>query len=322
MPNDPQKRGLAEAQRFGFGGIGNAALEAGNKAVDVAAKVLPPEIAAGVGVLGNMATQAIPMLMGGGKNPNQLSATEPVAKWLMNKAVKASTDDVASGAAAKAYGTMLRENQSASPSGMVKAQKIVNEMHPQVQAGIERSSAEIPIAPVGEKYLEQYTRAIPQGESAIKEVGDVWKNFSGNPAIAGSESMTAQMADLMKRGAQKNARASYGKPTGEAEKELAALLREELLKGVPSIRAPLAREAANMNVLDVARGSIAQSTKNNPGGLSLLANDVLPAAGFLADRSPYFKGLLARMLYQGGKPGYAVPAGVAGSEIPGTFQRD
>ncbi len=307
-----------------YGNLGPAADKVGGFVADqLAATGHSPNISAGGGYAANVLVQAIPTAFGFRTAPKEVSGTEGLAKWLMNKAVKPSTEDVVNKSADKAFGTMLRERQLPTQGGMVKAQQIVNEMHPEVQAGIKASPAEIPIEPMEQGFLGQYEKALPQGAAAVKEVGDVWKNFSQSGLIAGSPTMSAEMADLMKRGAQTNARANYGKPTGEAEKAMAALIREELLKGVPSIRAPLAREAENMNVLDVARNSIAQSSKANPAGLGALrADDALPMLGFLADRSPLIKGLLAHMIYQGGRPEVAIPAGTAASRIPELFKQE
>lgn len=276
------------------------------------------------GVATQFALNAAPALFGYRTMPEQVSATEPVAQWLMKKAVKPATEDVVNKSASKAFATMLREGQLPTQGGMVKAQKIVNQLHPQVEAGFAKSTAEIPIAPIGEKYLEQYSKALPQGEAAVKEVGDAWKGFSQNPLISGSDSMTAQMANILKRGQQDLARANYGKPTGEAQKALAAYLREDLLKTAPpELKALLAREAANMNVLDVARNSIASQSKANPAGLAALRSDAaIPMLGFMADRSPFFKGLLAHLLYQGGRPEMAMPAAAAIEKTPQIFSQE
>jgi len=326
-PSKPTIQQLYEQQvkQNGWGtGIPKAANQFGGAVTDLAAKVLPPEIAAGAGYAANVAAQLPTTLFGFRGTPVESSATAPMAKWLMNKAVKPATEDVVNKSADAAFGTMLRERQLPTQGGMVKAQQIVSDLHPQVKAGIAQSASPVAVAPVEEKFLEQYNKALPQGESAVKEVSDVWKNFSQNHLVAGSDSMTAQMADVMKRGLQKNARANYGKPTGDAAKALAAYLREGMVDSVsPRTQALLAREAANMNVLDVARNSIAQGTKANPAGLAALrADDAIPMLGFLADRSPLIKGLLAHMIYQGGRPEVALPAAAAASRVPELFKQE
>lgn len=317
-PLSEKETAFRKQQREGGWGTGipKAAEQFGGWVTD---KTGSPE----AGLVANVAAQLPTSLFGYRAAPQQVSATEPMAKWLMTKAVKPSTEDIVNKSADKAMGTMLREGQLATPGGMIKAQQIVNEIHPQVQGEIEKSAAEVPVDTIGQKFLEQYNKALPKGKAAVQEVIDTWKNFIENPLIAGSDSMSAMMADVMKRGQQGLSRANYGKETGEASKALAAHIREGLVDAVPAIKEPLAREAANMNVLDVARNSIAQSTKANPAGLAALrADDAIPMMGFLADRSPLIKSLLAHMIYHGGRPEVALPAATAASKVPELFKQE
>jgi hypothetical protein len=160
------------------------------------------------------------------------------------------------------------------------------------------------------------TQVNPQADmSAVK---GVWDSFRTSPLVGGKTDIPVQLAQQLKTGTY---RALGGKSYGEigtasteGQKALARGLREEVAGKVPEVVAPLAREAALMNVLSVAEKRVLTAMNNNPGGLAYLASNPTAAAVFLADRSAPFKSIMARMIYQVSDPNIA-RSGLTGAAV-------
>lgn len=282
--------------------------------------------AAGTGV--NFLTNAIPAFLGGGNiSAAPQALLNPLAKWLMQTAIKPSMADRLSGAADKAGQSMLAEGINATRGGMDKSAKLVDKLHKQVEADIASSTAEVPLGPVGQKYLGQYEKAIGQTnpQTDLGTVSNVWRNFETAPLVSGQESLPVQLAHLIKRGTQQSLGSkSYGEVGSteiEAQKALARYLREGVAEAVPSVAEPLKREASLMNVRDVAMNRALAEANKNPLGLAALRMDSpLSALTFMADKSALVKSLLARLAYEGSQPKTMLPSGVAVAEATNSLR--
>jgi hypothetical protein len=328
MTRDEETKALAEkAMSQGWGtGIPAFAKEMGGKATDLAAKLgLTPEAAGGVGVTANVLTQAIPALASSfslaGKVPvSMLTKSTGLPRWLMQTAVKPSTDDLLSGAAKPALTTMLDEGITPTMGGMTKAAKITQKLDDQVSKAIAGSQAKIPVGAVASRLDDTLNTAGMQvnPKSDMAAVENAWTEFLVNPHIAGKKEIPVQLAHELKRGTYKalggKSYGEMGSTSVEAQKALARGLREETMKAVPSIEEPLARQAALMNVRDVAGARALQEANKNPAGLAALRVDhPLSGASFLADRWAWLKAMIALGLHRGTYPQALAPMGVTGT---------
>ena len=333
MPSmsDEQKRGLAEAQKFGFGSLGNAPYEMGGHAADVATKLhASPEVSGGVGVLANMATQAIPMAVFRGSNPKQLSATEDIpvigSKAMMQRAVKPAADDIASGSAGRAFSDMLRRDIPATPNAMNQLALKSKLLGSQADELIQASPNTVSVGELGQKFLPQYDRALAKNN--IEPVQKVWQNFAGNVGVGtDTDPITVQMANLLKKELyQTIGNKNFGEMKGletEAQKALAHYLRELEAGAVPKAAPLMAEQSKLMNIMDVVKNRVNVAGNRDLTGLaSLRLDDPKVFAAVMSDRSPYLKSLAARIIHQSGRPEVALPAGIAASKVPALFEQE
>lgn len=312
-------------------GFPKLAEQVGGAATDLAAKVLPAErthplqylipTAPEVGAVANMATNALPQMASSYRpQGEQLKpALEGLSKWLMQSSVKPSLADRASGASKRAIQTMLDEGINPTPGGMDKTAGLVKSLNEEVKAGIANSGASVPTANVRDFLQKPYTAARQQVNPAedMQTIRNVWSEFEQHPDIKGAQDISVQLAQALKSGTYKAlGNKSYGElgsASTEAQKAIARGLREEVLGKVPEIAEPLKREAALMNVREVALNrSLGNANKDPMGFASWRMDDPKLAATILADRSALVKSLLARGLYQGSRPNVVAPLGVAG----------
>lgn len=276
---------------------------------------IPPEAAAAAGGITNFIGNALPASVTSARFADipPVSMGNKPANALMQMAIKPEKADRLSGAAGKATQTMLDEGINATRGGMEKAGALVDKLHKGVESQIAASTTAVPIAPIAEKYLAQYEKALSQANSAedVAAVQKVWSDFIKNPAIAGSDSMTSQMAHLLKRGTQQavgaKAYGEAGTTATEAQKGIARYLREGVGEANPQVLEPLKREAALMNVRDVAMNRVLAKGNNNLLSLGALriGDNPLSSAAFMADKSALVQSLAARLIHQGTRPDVA-----------------
>jgi hypothetical protein len=311
-----------QAKAKGWGsGSGEFFYNLGGKATDAASSMgMSPETAAKVGVGANIAGQMIPAFLASGRiqGPSAPSlpdwATFPQRK-LMQTTVKPSSS-VSPKDADAALRTMLRENIYPTNAGMSKATGIAGKMDKQVEKLIAGSQAQVPVAKIGDmralntKVMKQMN---PQDDLAA--VKDAWDKFRTSPLIKGKTEIPVQLAHELKKGTYSSLAGKYGEvgsASTEAQKTLARNARELVGEAVPSVKEPLARQAALMNVREVAGPRAAISGNQNPFGLGALRmDDPKSAATFLLDRWGAFKAFLAMQINAGTKPEVLAPLVIA-----------
>jgi hypothetical protein len=139
--------------------------------------------------------------------------------------------------------------------------------------------------------------------------------------------MPVQLAQQLKQGTYRaisdRAYGEQGSASIEAQKALARGLKEEIAANVPEVRALNAEESKLLTALPLVERRVLMDANKNPAGLSWLARTPEAFAGFMLDRSPLFKSLVARMLNKQAKSTIPVmgllgaPAGVAVSQGAG-----
>lgn len=306
-------------KKGGWGsGLPAAIHELGGKVTDVTGS----PVAGGVA---NFLLNAIPAAITSGRVEGATAGPllETPAKKLMQSSVKPSQADRVSGAADKAMSTMLKENIYPTPGGMDKAGAMASKLDKQVEAAISGSQAKVPVSAVTSR-LEDPMRKFgmqvnPQADVAAVE--DVWSKFLVNPHVAGQTEIPVQLAHALKKGTYQSlggkAYGEVGSAATEAQKAIARGLREETAAAVPSIVEPLKREAALMNVMDVAKARALGQGNNNPLGLAALRMDHPLSAGMtMADRVAAIKAFLAMQMYGGSQAHMLAPLGVTGGLYP------
>jgi hypothetical protein len=313
----PTELAIQRVKNEGWGsGFPKFAYDLGGRVTDLAVGLgIPAGGAAGAGFAANVLTQAIPTFL---SSPTAVGTPPPsllnwpklnLPKWLMQTAVKPTTDDLLSGAGPKAIQTMLDEGITPTMGGMEKAAKISATLDDQVGNAISKSQAKVSVPSVASRLDDTLKSAEMQvnPKTDVAAVENAWTEFLTNPLIAGKKEIPVQLAHELKKGTYKalggKSYGEVGSTSVEAQKGLARGLREETMSAVPEIAAPLARQASLMNVRDVAGARALLEANKNPGGLATLRLDhPLSAATFMADRWAWLKAMLALGLYKGTYP--------------------
>lgn len=284
--------------------LDHAAYEAGGKASELASNVMSPEAAAKVGVGANMAVQAVPVVAGavGGKAlAPALKLGETAADW-MQSALKPRYEALRKGDAAKAIQTMFDEGINVTKGGVMQLRQKIGELNDQIMTAIKDSPATIDKNKVASELLiplKRFEMQVNPGAD-MKAVESAWTEFVNHPLLAGKSEIPVQLAQQMKQGTYSSIGSkAYGEMSGaqtEAQKHLARGLKEGIAEAVPGVAEKNAAESKLLDALNVTERRVLMDANKNPMGLSLLAKNPEAWAAFLADRSPLFKSLAARML--------------------------
>lgn len=309
--------GLVRGAAVAGEALDKAAYDAGGYVTDKAAGMgASPEFAAGLGYVGNVATQAIPTVLSG---PITKAITaplgEPVGRYLMQSAMKPSVQHLATDKAGRAAETMLKEGLNVTPGGMAELQQKIGKIGSVIDNTLSMSPATVDKKAVAGRLHDALARVEKQvsPNADVKVVEKAWQEFLEHPLLAGSDAIPVKLANQIKQGTYK---AIGGKHFGEikgaeieAQKALARGLKEEVAKAVPGV-VPLNKQQGDLlNALNVAERRAALQGNNNPAGLALLAENTAAGVGFAADRSALIKSLLARLSYSGAVPSILAQGG-------------
>lgn len=313
----------AEALKQSGEALDHAAYGAGETVSDAASKVLPPEAAAGLGYAANVATQAVPAILGGGIAKTAASpAFEAGAKLLMQSALKPTIEQLRSGKAARAIDTLLEEGINPTKGGVDVLKTKIGDLGAEIKDVIANSAETVNKGEVGKRLLETYEKFKNQvnPEADLEAIKKAWIGFRDHPLLAGLQEIPVQLAQKLKQGTYKAlGEKPYGELQGattEAQKTLARGLKEEISKAVPEVAPLNARESNLLNALNVSERRALMDMNKNPMGIALLAHNPSTFAAFMADKSALFKSMVARMLYSGSE---AIPQ-AAGSAGAGALQ--
>ena len=287
------------------------AYEGGGKVTD-AASILgaSPETAAKAGVLGNMATQAAPSILGGFL---MKAATSPglkdAARWSMQSAMKPPKEALLSGDASKAVETMLKEGVNVTPGGMQKLATEVRGLSGQVDDLINAAQqsgstvSKVSLVKAAREEIKRLGQSLgSQDDVAAAE--KVLNRILSDPKIKGLDEIPVRAAQDIKTATY---RALGEKAYNQADKLGTAELnvtkgairgmKEGLERSVPGVQAPNQRMSELLNAIEVANPRALGAGNMNFGGLSYLSENLPAAGGMLLDRSSLFKSILGRGLY-------------------------
>ena len=115
--------------------------------------------------------------------------------------------------------------------------------------------------------------------------------------------MPIQDAQAIKQGTYRVLSGKYGEQGSaltEAQKTLARGLKEGIAQAEPAVAAMNAEESKLISTLGVVERRVLMQMNNNPQGLAALAKNPAAWANMMADKSPLFKSLAARLLNSSG----------------------
>lgn len=298
--------------------VNKAAYGVGGAVTDVAAKVLPPEVAAAAGAITNAGLQAIPISTGA-KLGAEVGA--PAMRWAaenrMTSALKPGVESLKGGSGVRAVNTMLDEGINVTKGGIDKMKGIIADLNSQV-------SAKIATAPPGAidkatvagelRYVLDRFKSSLDAKKDMPSIMQSWDDLLNHPIFRGRY-LTIQDAQKMKQGIQMKLADSFGElstAAREGQKAVSSGLRKAISTLEPSVAPLNARESAMLNALEYAEKRVLSEGNKNVGGLAFLANNTAAATAFMADKSSAFNSILARMLNAHKR---TIPATAAGSGI-------
>jgi hypothetical protein len=280
------------------------------------------------GVAGNAAREGIeqaPGLLGvkGGKAAEFAgSSMKDSAKGWMQSALKPTVEQLRTGKAEKAIDTLLKDGINVSPGGVKKMQGKIDELDGKISDMIDNSPASISKTAVGRYLHDAFQKFSKQVNptSDVHAIQRAWEEFMDHPLLNG-DLIPVKTAQELKQGTYRSlGNKAYGELKGadiEAMKGLAYGLKEEIAKVVPAVKPLNAEQSKLLNALDVTERRVLMDANKNPIGLGWFTTDPVKMAGWMADRSPLFKSLVARMVNTGADvvPLAATPAKTGGIAV-------
>ena len=300
--------------------LDRAAYGAGGAVTDAAAKVLPPEAAAGAGFAANVATQAIPSVLGGEAAKVASPAFRAGAEGLMQSALKPSLKSLRDGNAAKAIQTMLDEGINVTKGGVEKLRGMIGNLNREITEAIAASPATVHKGKVASELygtVKKFEKQVSPSAD-LKAIEGAWSDFLNHPLLKGDE-IPVKLAQELKQGTYTVLKGKYGEQGSaatEAQKALARGLKEEIAKAVPEVAKLNAKESELINALYLAEKRALLDGNKNMGGLAWLSHSPTTWAAFMVDKSALFKSAMARMMNANQR---TIP-GALGSGAVGTYE--
>jgi len=291
----------------------------GDKAAETVAPYVPAEVAGGVGVLANMATQGISSGLGiGGAKAVVQPMMQAGGRSLVHSALKPNAVDIRSGDAAKAIDTLLEKRINITEGGGADLLKIKEELIAKVNKMIDdlpegTSINKHDIADNVLETMDKFKKTVNSSKD-IKRIKKAWKEFNKDfpdqiPIRQAQEAKTATyqvLGDKAYTGELKHAGA-------EGQKAIVRGLKEGIEAKVPGNINATNRELGD--VINAARQvdyRVPMAANKNPGGLTYLATNPYAAGGMLASRSTPVLSHVGQNLYHGAGPTATALGGFGG----------
>jgi hypothetical protein len=202
---------------------------------------------------------------------------------------------------------MLDYGINVTPGGVAKLESMLEAAESGIADTLSKSQARVDLGDVmrGANFpaVERTFTAQSNPLADVARVRAAQSEFLAHPwwsynKATGAVDMPIQLAQEIKRGTHRSLRGKWGElgeAGTEAQKAIAAGLREQVAKAEPNIALLNAEESRLIPTLNVAERRVLAQMNNNPVGLAALAHDPVAFIGMLADRSSLFKSLMARM---------------------------
>lgn len=306
--------------------MSKGAYDAGGKVTDIASGMgASPEVAAGAGYATNVATQGAPSILAGTATKSVLDKPmKDLGRWAMQIAVKPPKAAHASGDAAKAIETMLKEGINVTPGGMNKLSREVGRLSGQVDDIVnaaERSGATVSKVSALKAWSEKLKeiRKPINSKSDVAEAHAVLKEFLEDPRI--KDQIPIRLAQDLKTATYQSLGKKAYNPSDklataniESQKSIIRGLKEGIERAAPEVAAPNKRMQELLNAIEVVEPSALGAGNMMFGGLSYLAENLPAAAGMLLARSRPINSILGRLFYNSPSVlGNAARVGTAGA---------
>lgn len=281
---------------------------------------LPPEAAAAGGYLANVGGQVATTFAGGNVGARAEPAARALGQKLMTTALKPNWKEVDSGKAASAAKTLLEEGANVTMSGVEKLSKDIDLINNEIQNVIKNSKDTVNKTQVAQYALRSYEKWKDQVNKAtdLGAVKSAVKEFLNDPTIA--EYMPVQIAQRLKTGTYRSLgekvyeEGAQGiKASVDAQKDLAHGLKQRIEAVHPEVGPLNAREGKLIEARQMAERALAKAEARDKVGFGWLPNNPSHALGWVAERSPWAKSMLARYFHDYADPemaGRAVGAGI------------
>ncbi len=274
-PDSPEEAGVSPTSLEGAVRLG--AREAIPQAIGIAGIKYGPQVANSVG-----------------------QASKRGAQKLMVSALKPTPTQMLAGDGDIAAQQMLKRGINPNTAGVVEINKIIDDLHSQVESSIAGSTGTVNKQAVIDS-LERvkndfmYKPNLEANQARIAKAGD---EFGGNPIIP-DEAIPVQTAQKLKRGYQKSVADDYGQESTagmEANKAIAAKLRQDIEGAHPEVAPLNAEQAKLITTLGVLERRAAQNRTADPVPTAGMLRGVPAWAAMAADKSSMFKARVAQAM--------------------------
>lgn len=274
-PDSPEEAGVSPTSLEGAVRLG--AREAIPQAIGIAGIKYGPQVANSVG-----------------------QASKRGAQKLMVSALKPTPTQMLAGDGDIAAQQMLKRGINPNTAGVVEINKIIDDLHSQVESSIAGSTGTVNKQAVIDS-LERvkndfmYKPNLEANQARIAKAGD---EFGGNPIIP-DEAIPVQTAQKLKRGYQKSVADDYGQESTagmEANKAIAAKLRQDIEGAHPEVAPLNAEQAKLITTLGVLERRAAQNRTTDPVPTAGMLRGVPAWAAMAADKSSMFKARVAQAM--------------------------
>lgn len=237
-----------------------------------------------------------------------------ISKRLMASSLKMPKKMWRTGDAEEAIQTMLDRGFTVSKGSVDKMRGLVDDLNTRVQGEIANSTANIDKARMSQYYNDLVNKFKNQvnPNADLQAIRKSWQEFQQNPAWSGQGTMPVQKAQELKTGTYRQLRDKYGElgsAETEAQKTGARYLKDEINRVAPQV-VPLVREEQELlNALKPTEQAMWRELNSNPTNLAWLSHNPASFVGYMADKSPQFKSLLAKYMYRTAGPVGAIAGG-------------
>ena len=254
-----------------------------------------------LGIAGLKYGAQVPIVVGRGLK----SAGERVMQSALNPTPTAKLN----GSAAIAAKEMLARDKSVTPAGIESLRTTLDDINAQIANQVQGSSARISEADT----FKGIPRLVSDFENQTNNLDDLAaieksvNEFKGDRRWQGdapNRYLSIQDAQAIKQGNNVMLRKKFGQQTEaatETQKAMGWGLKEAIAEAEPLVAGLNAEESRLIPTLDIAERRVLMRAGQNIQGLAALRlSNPAEWANAMADRSPLFQSLLARMMYKAG----------------------
>lgn len=292
-------------------------VKAGNATVTGATNLgASPEVAGGLATVADLGTQILPAtLIGVGTAKSSSSMLDREAMRLMQSSLKPRGVNLLSGDAQRAAKLFLERGWNATLGGLDKMQTAISDLENRIPTILENSGVTVPKQSIINMIDDVATRIQGKNfpQSGLGEVRRLINEYVNNWAIP--QNIPATQAQQLKLDLYREIADTYGTVADASVRDANILVKKGMARGyatelgqqIPEIADVNKQLSPLLNALDVTEQKILMHANQNPLQFSVLAHNPKLMAIYLADRSPLFKSLVARMIYSGQN---AIPASI------------